>query len=119
MNAYLFFFIALSFLLIHEMDAIRCREWKLFPVLSQLTDERGYIVFTALHIPLYILLLWGLFPGGAVINSALVAGLDIFCIIHVGLHLLFINHPENRFNNPFSWILILGAGLAGGLDLLV
>jgi hypothetical protein len=115
-----FFFIAFSFLLTHEMDAIRCREWKVFPLLSRLTDdERGYTFFTAIHLPLYILLLWGLFPNSTTVNQHVVIGLDIFCIIHILLHMRFINHPNYQFNSIFSWTLILGAGIAGAIDLLL
>jgi len=35
----------------------------------------------------------------------------------VGLHVVFRNHPENRFRSAFSWALILGAGACGALDL--
>jgi hypothetical protein len=60
--SYMFFFIAFSFLLTHEMDAVCRHEWKVFPLLSRLTDdERGYTLFTAMHIPLYILLLGDFF----------------------------------------------------------
>ena len=59
MDQYLFFVIAFSFLLTHEMDAIRLREWKIFPILTALPDEQGYTVFTALHVPLSALLLRG------------------------------------------------------------
>jgi hypothetical protein len=38
-------------------------------------------------------------------------------IIHVGLHLLFLNHPRNEFRSLFSWCLIVAAGVAGGIDL--
>jgi hypothetical protein len=119
MENYAFFFVAFSFILVHEMDAIRQREWRLFPFLSALNDERGYLVFTAIHVPLYTALLWGLFPGGNTINRSLVIGLDIFFIIHVGLHLLFMRHPDYQFRSWLSWALILGAGVAGGADLLM
>ena len=66
MATYMFFWIAFSFLLTHEMDAVRRHEWNIFPLLARLTDdERGYTLFTAMHIALYILLLWGLFPNGS------------------------------------------------------
>ena len=42
-----FFFVALAFILTHEMDAIKCREWRIFPLTSRLDDSRGYLVFTA------------------------------------------------------------------------
>jgi len=46
-------------------------------------------------------------------------GLDIFFIVHVGLHLLFRDHPDYHFHTAFSWFLIIGAGVAGALDLLL
>ncbi|GAC1554295.1 MAG: hypothetical protein NVS2B7_30240 [Herpetosiphon sp.] len=117
MDQHLFFAIAFSCLLTHEMDAIRLQEWKIFPILSALPDKQGYTVFTALHGPLYVLLLWRLLsPGGSMF---IINGLDSFCILHVGLHVVFRNHRHNHFRSWFSWALILGAGLAGALDLLV
>lgn len=119
MDRYLFFFVGFSLLLAHEMDAIRLREWKIFPLLSALPDEQAYTVFTALHIPLYSFLLWGLSTGGEGLNQWVVSGLDLFCIMHVALHMVFRNHPHNHFHSWFSWTLILGAGVAGAIDLLL
>lgn len=115
-----FFFVAFSFLLTHEMDAVRRHEWQVLPLLARLTDDtRGYTIFTVLHVPLYVFFLWGLLARDAAITQAFVVGLDIFCVIHVLLHLLFSKHPRYQFNQWFSWTLILGAGIAGGIDLLV
>lgn len=113
---HLFFYLALAFILVHEMDAVRCREWRIFPGLSRLGDRTGYGVFTLLHLPLYALLFWGLW--GRPDSGTLVRGLDLFFILHVGLHLLFLRHPENQFRDLFSWSLISGAGIFGLLDLL-
>ena len=115
-NHYPFFFLASSFLLTHEMDAIRLREWKIFPILGALPDEQGYTVFTVLHVSLYALLLWGLLSPAA--STSIINGLDIFCVVHIGLHVIFRNHHHNHFRSWFSWALILGAGLAGAIDLL-
>jgi heme/copper-type cytochrome/quinol oxidase subunit 4 len=116
----LFFLLALSCLLAHEMDAVRRHEWQIFPLLDRIADDgRGYAVFTALHIPLYALIFWALVPDGATLNLGAVVALDAFCLVHVLLHLLFLHHPRSQFNNPFSWALILGAGIAGGIDLLL
>ncbi len=46
-------------------------------------------------------------------------GLDVFCIVHLGLHLLFRMHPKNEFNDAMSWELIAGAATAGLTDLLL
>lgn len=109
-----FFFAGLSFILAHEMDAIRCQEWKIFPLLSRLDEKTGYFVFTAIHVPLYFLLLSALFRG-----NGLNAGLDIFFVVHVFLHVIFLKHPKNQFTSVFSWIMILGAGIAGLMDTIL
>ena len=118
MTGHLFFVLGLCFLLTHEMDAIRVREWRIFPVLNRMGDEAGYVAFTALHVPIYMLLLWGLYGEGDV-NRGLIISLDAFFVFHVLLHLIFYNHPENRFRSVFSYVLIFGAGVCGAIDLLL
>lgn len=115
MADHLLFLLGFCLLLVHEMDAIRAREWKIFPTLGRMDGEAGYVTFTALHVPLYALLLWGL-SGDA--NRGLIVGLDVFFLVHVVLHLVLYNHPENRFRSIFSYALIVGAGVFGALDLL-
>jgi hypothetical protein len=44
--------------------------------------------------------------------------LDIFFILHLGLHILFNRHEENRFDNPFSMLLITTMAVIGLLHLL-
>ena len=43
--------------------------------------------------------------------------LDIFLIIHVGLHWFFRNHPENTFDNRLSQGLIIGGAPLGILHM--
>ncbi|MFO7537242.1 MAG: DUF6713 family protein [Chloroflexota bacterium] len=112
------FFIGLTFILVHEMDAIKRREWLIFPLTSRLDEKSGYYIFTALHIPLYLLLFWGLYRGNG-LDQGVMTGLSIFFVVHFFLHLFYLKHPKNEFTGLFSWILILGAGLAGFLHLLI
>ncbi|MFD2569233.1 DUF6713 family protein [Spirosoma soli] len=35
----IFFYLGLAFLTTHELDAVRCREWRIFPGLSLLNDR--------------------------------------------------------------------------------
>lgn len=109
----------LSLLLTHEIDAVIRHEWQMFPGYMLIdNDDLGYVIFTVAHIPLFILLLWGLFTGG-VIAQRIMLGIDIFSIIHIGLHLLVLKHPRNQFRSLLPWSIIVGAGLAGALDLLL
>ena len=118
MLRYGFFLVGFSFLLAHEMDAVRLKEWRLLPILSGLGDDAGYRAFTSLHIPLYALLLWGLF-GGGMVQYGLVVALDAFFVVHLALHVLLRDRPDNQFSSPFSWGLFVGAGLCGAIDLLL
>lgn len=113
-----FFLLGFAFLLTHEMDAIRANEWRLFPIVSRLSDDVGFRVFTAAHVPLYALLLWGLTDGGAE-HSALIALLDGFFVVHLILHVVLRHRPANHFTSSFSWTLFVGAGLCGGIDLFL
>lgn len=46
-------------------------------------------------------------------------GLDCFFVVHSLLHILLRNHPKNEFRSRLSWVLILGAAIAGSIDLLI
>ena len=117
---YLFFYIGLSFLFTHEMDAVRLKEWKIFPILSKLEEQTAYYIFTGIHVPLFILIFWGLCGNNQdEINRSLIAGLDIFFIIHTFLHLMILRHRNNNFKSVFSWSLIIGMFICGILDLII
>lgn len=118
MDTLFFFLSTITFLLIHEMDAVRRKEWLIFPGLSRLSDDTGYLVFTAAHIPPVFLVLAGL-QTGVIFQPAIRVTLDVFCLAHVGLHVLCHRFPKNGFHSRFSWLVILGTGLAGLVDLLI
>lgn len=99
----------------HEMDAIRCREWRIFPGLSSLDDYWGYRVFLLAHLPILYFVLKGISSESASFRI----GFDIFLIVHLILHILFLWHKKNEFKDWISWSIIVGAGICGGVDLLI
>jgi len=115
MPAHSFFYLALSLLLLHEMDAVRCREWRIFPGLSLLPERWGRPLFLLVHVPLYCWLLAALTNEAS--RAAFMHGMSLFCLVHAGLHLLFLLHPKNEFLDQQSWGIIAGAALAGALEL--
>ncbi len=117
MHSELFFYLGLSAIIIHEMDAIRCKEWRIFPGLSLLKDTWGFNLFMLAHVPLFYFLFWGLMRNGD--HTQLKLALDAFLMIHVGLHILFLQHKKNEFKDLVSWAIIISAGLFGLLDILV
>ncbi len=56
MEHHFFFVVGLSVIFTHELDAIKRREWRMFPLTFWLPERPGYLVFTTLHIPLFGLL---------------------------------------------------------------
>lgn len=117
MTPHLFFYLGLALLTLHEMDAIRCREWRIFPGLSWLDDKWGFPIFLFAHIPIFYLVYVQL--AGSDDASGFIKGFDIFMIVHLGLHILFLRHPRNEFRDWISWTIIIGAALCGLMDLLV
>ena len=101
----------------HEMDAIRCKEWRIFPGLSMLNDKTGHIVFLFAHIPIFYGLLWQLTNSSDIETFRI--GFDIFLIVHLGLHLLFLKHKNNEFKDWISWTIITGSGICGLFDLIL
>lgn len=98
------------------MDAVRCKEWRIFPILSLLDDKIGFQVFMLAHIPLFFLLFWTLM--GHDNPSYWIQGLNLFFLLHLIAHILLVHHPKNEFKDWMSWLWIIGAALFGGLDLL-
>ncbi|MEO0564916.1 MAG: DUF6713 family protein [Chloroflexota bacterium] len=111
------FFLNIALIFAHELDAIYRHEWRFFQALlglsERMSDEAFYRVFTALHIPLLVVILW------AAPSRAFQIGFDIFLMIHLGLHIGLRRHPLIDFNNPFSFALIGAAALGGALHLLL
>jgi UDP-N-acetylmuramyl pentapeptide phosphotransferase/UDP-N-acetylglucosamine-1-phosphate transferase len=116
MSSHVFFYLGLSLLTMHEMDAIRCKEWRILPLFSLLNDNIGYILFVFLHIPLFFFFNWQLTNSQNLV--AFINGLNIFMVIHLGLHILLLKHKNNEFKDWISWTIIAGAGLCGFIDLL-
>jgi len=109
------FIIGLSFMLIHEMDAIRCGEWRVLPGLSKLNEPLAFRIFMLAHIPLFFTIFWALMSD--IEPTTLIVGLDVFFILHVILHLRILQNRKNEFRDWISWTFIFGAGLFGILDI--
>ena len=102
-----------SFLSVHELDAIRQREWRFFFAPVTVRDETAYQIFTALHAPLFVVIL-------AFIESSVVQlGVDSFAFAHALVHLRLRNHPLVEFGSWFSRFWIYGGALLGVLHLVL
>ena len=102
------FALELALLFVHEMDAIRRQEWKMFIILKDMEDDKAYHIFLLLHIPLYIVILLLVFFSFSQIAYYVV---DAFVIAHMLIHLGFRKHPANKFDNTVSKTIINLAGI--------
>lgn len=109
----LLFLVNIALLNAHELDAIQQHEWRFFPFLRPFSDATAYRIFVAAHVPLLVLILANLE------SRPFQIGLDVFLIVHAGLHYALRNHPLITFNNPFSRLWIYGAALVSALHLLL
>ena len=100
----------------HELDAIKRHEWKIFPFTCRLPEPIGEQTFIWAHVPLFAALVWA---EQSAYQNEVRTGLAAFAIIHVGLHWIYRNHPDNEFNNASSWSLIIGTGILGALYLVL
>ena len=107
------FFLNLSLLIIHEFDAIRRREWRLFLFLKDMEEERAYQIFALLHLPFLLLIFWFLTQASSSSQFSFQVVVDIFLMIHLGLHLLFRNHEHNLFSRKFSKGIIQAMAFLG------
>jgi hypothetical protein len=118
------FYLGLSLLFTHELDAISAREWRLLPMLSRLKDGCGRWWFIAIHVPLFAALMLGAAatePTRQLVRQAIA----VFFIVHLGLHTVLRNHahygfpkwPSARADSALSWALISGCALCGAICL--
>jgi hypothetical protein len=109
-----------ALLLLHEMDAIRAKEWKMFAVLKSMREETAYIVFASIHFPLYLLLT---FIMAQAINSSLAPAyyivMNLLLIAHTGTHFFFRRHSANGFTSFYSNALIYAMGIFALLHLVL
>lgn len=110
------YFLMISFLLPHEMDAALRKEWRALPLTSFLPETAGRAVFLLAHVPLILAFFWF---DGFLANRRFAMILSLFAVIHVGLHWIYRHHPYYEFNNAVSVLLIWGAGVCGLLHLLL
>lgn len=106
------FYLTFSLLAGHEMDAMIRHEWRLLPGLAQLADPLARDVFTLLHVPAYVAILWfAAHPDGRI--RAITR--RIFCLfiaIHGGLHWGLSDHELYEFVPPVETITVYGGAVA-------
>jgi len=108
-----------SLLLLHEMDAIRAKEWRMFIILKSMREETAYIVFSIVHLPLYF---WIIFTISQVFSSGyafVYLITDVFMIFHTAVHFFFRRNKANGFTSVYSNMLIYVMGILAAVHLIM
>ncbi len=105
------FYLAFSTLLTHELDAIHKHEWRLLFLLRAMPDSLGRRAFVLIHIPLVAVLLWLTAHPDEAVRFWTVVSLDLFMVVHAGLHWRLSGDPKYEFNTAHSRLLIYGAAV--------
>jgi hypothetical protein len=113
------FLLNISLLILHEMDAIRRKEWKLFIVLKDMQEERGYLVFSLLHLPLCFIILYFIMDNGSPYYHVFTLVINGFLIFHGGIHLLFRNNRDNKFRGVYPNMVIFLMSILAALQLVL
>lgn len=113
------FYLAFSSLITHELDAVHKHEWRLLFVLRGMPDESARRAFVFIHIPLFALLLWLAAHSDASVRFWTTLGLDVFMVVHAGLHRRLSGHPKYEFNTGYSRLIIYGTAALAAAHLLL
>ena len=109
----LVFHLGFGTLFAHELDSMLNHEWRVIPVIRSLADETGSIVFVAVHIPVFAILVALVSSENTNTRRMTRKGIGLFLVVHGLLHLLFMKHPAYEFSTVLSHTLIFGGSILG------
>jgi hypothetical protein len=107
------YYLGLSLLAAHEMDAVRHAEWRLLYVLRDLGDAAAYPVFVALHVPLFYLFFWLSHHDNRKLRGRFRGLVALFLIVHAALHFRLSDAAAYDFEGVLANTLIYGAAACG------
>ncbi|MEM9621645.1 MAG: DUF6713 family protein [Pseudomonadota bacterium] len=113
------YYLAMAFLLTHELDAVQHAEWHLLFVLRTLDPPWAYSAFVLLHIPIVFVLLWLANHANALIRLRFRLVTAGFTLIHAAIHFRLVGSPEYTFEGWLSNGLIFGSAVLGSVYLLL
>lgn len=113
------FITSITLLILHEMDAIKAKEWRMFIILKDMNEEIAYKVFSIIHFPLYFVILFLMLQFKQSTNSLFFIIIDILLILHTFIHLGFRKNKSNGFSSMYSKILMYLLGLSALINLLI
>lgn len=113
------FYLGMGSLFTHELDAVPNHEWRGIPLLQELPDDVGMLVFIAAHVPLFAVMIALVASSNARVRTLSQLGISLFLVIHGLLHALSMGRPTYEFSSILSHVLIFGGAALGALYLVL
>ena len=113
------FYLLVGTLFTHELDAVLNHEWRVMPFLSLLPDRHGMMVFVAMHVPLFALIVGFVACRDERTRRLARIVMSSFLLVHAGLHYWFSGSPAYEFSSVLSQVWIYGGAALGGAYLLL
>ena len=107
------FYLGVALFFSHELDAMPNHEWRILPLLNELTDSVGRDMFVIAHVLIFAVVIAYIASLNLKIRSIARDIASGFLIVHALLHVAFSGHPEYQFSSWLSSILIYGAAVCG------
>lgn len=107
------FYLGLSLLVCHELDAVTKHEWRLLPILNLLPDASAQIAFVIAHIPLFAGIFWLVDHRSFVVRRRSRMAVDGFLVVHAVIHFLLSDHELYEFEAPLEGLLVYGGAIVG------
>ena len=107
------FYLGLSLLFTHELDAMSNHEWRVLPFTSYFNDTHGEFAFVLMHIPLFAVIIGFVASLNPKIRARARAIASGFLVLHALLHLLFSGSDSYEFSSVLSSVLIYGSATCG------
>ena len=109
----------MAFFVIHELDAIKNEEWKMFKFLRSFSERNQKLIFIYAHLPLPTLILLYFYCVFVKINFIIFLAINLFAIFHLLLHLAALKWKSNVFKSTVSFISIFGFAVTALINLII
>lgn len=105
------------FIFMHEFDAIKEGEWKMFGFLRLFSDRMQYLIFLYLHIPICLLYFYFLWTSWNFQDRTFWIIMNAIGVFHLPLHLFASTWKTNVFKSFSSFLFISCCAITGAINL--
>lgn len=105
--------------LIHELDAVNKKEWRMFKYLQRFSDKTQYYIFLYAHLPLILFMLYYLWSVLNFNNYIMFLIVNLFSVFHLIIHIIALKWKSNVFSETYSLLIIIIIGTTGVINLLL